>query len=304
MFHRFHKKKYRAQGPGSLNQVQFENILKYVGLKNIISPDIWIKKLKNKTLKKNEVCITLDDGLKSQYDCALPILEKYNIKAFWFVFTSVLKNKIDFNEYCNYLIFKNFKNKKDEFCRDFIKKNKLNNKIFKTKNFNNYLKYNKKYCTFYSNDEIRYRFVRNFILSKNEFEKQITKYFNLKKYDFVKAKSLWMNIKHLKKINKLGHTIGMHSDTHSLKFHKLSFREQKKEYSNCYKFIQKLTKQKPLSMSHPLGSYNANTLKILRKLNIVCGFRSALNLSNKKKYSNLEILRKDPIDILNELKNN
>ena len=49
------------------------------------------------------------------------------------MFTSVLKNKIDFNEYCNYLIFKNFKNKKDEFCRDFIKKTKLNNKILKLK---------------------------------------------------------------------------------------------------------------------------------------------------------------------------
>ena len=37
----------------------------------------------------NEICLTFDDGLKSQYDVALPILNDFNIKAFFFISTSV-----------------------------------------------------------------------------------------------------------------------------------------------------------------------------------------------------------------------
>ena len=34
--------------------------------------------------------VTFDDNLKCQYDIALPILDKYSLKAFWFIYTSPL----------------------------------------------------------------------------------------------------------------------------------------------------------------------------------------------------------------------
>ena len=46
------------------------------GIENIIEPDEWIAKLRKNNLKENERCITFDDGLKSQYDICVPILEK------------------------------------------------------------------------------------------------------------------------------------------------------------------------------------------------------------------------------------
>ena len=64
-----------------------------------------------------------------------------------------------------------------------------------------------------------------------------------------------------------------------------------------------MTKYKPLSMSHPLGSYNKNTLKILKQMKIVCGFRSTLLSDSKINNSNLEIAREDPFNILKMLKN-
>ncbi len=44
---------------------------------------------------KNDMCVllTFDDGLKSQYENALEILEKYNIKAIFFIPTKIIELK-------------------------------------------------------------------------------------------------------------------------------------------------------------------------------------------------------------------
>ena len=51
-------------------------------------------------------------------------------------------------------------------------------------------------------------------------------------------------------------------------------------------------------MSHPLGNYNDDTLKILKKLGINIGFRSSLSPSYIK--SALEIPREDHANIINK----
>ena len=298
MFHRFHKNGKKGDGAGSLNQHEFEKILKFIGLKNIISPSKWIEKIKNKSFKKNDICITLDDGLKSQYKFALPILEKYNLKAFWFVFSSVFRKDIDVNELYNQVIHKRFKNQK-KFQSIFLKKLDLNKNIFKSKNYLQFKNQNKKLFSFFSEEDIKYRYIRNHYLTRKKFEKIMNNLLNLKKRDFIKAKSLWMNVNDLKKINTFGHTIGMHSDSHNLNFKSLSPQKQKTEYVKNYRFIKKITKKKPISMSHPLNSYNKQTLKILKKMRIVCGFRSTLYPKSKINISSLEFARNDPTHILN-----
>ena len=55
-----------------------------------------------------------------------------------------------------------------------------------------------------------------------------------------------------------------------------------------------------MSMSHPSGDYNEDTLKILSDLNIKIGFRS--NLKVPFINSNLEIPREDHSNIMNKLK--
>ena len=78
MFHHFHKNNKEKYVKNSITSKEFEKILKYIGIQNIISAETWAYKAINNNLKKNEVCITFDDGLKSQYEIALPILK--NIK--------------------------------------------------------------------------------------------------------------------------------------------------------------------------------------------------------------------------------
>ena len=80
-FHHFHDDKH-YKGQGSISQKEFERILIYIGVNRILSPEEWLHKLENKSLKKNDVCLTFDDGLRCQMDIALPVLESHNIKAF------------------------------------------------------------------------------------------------------------------------------------------------------------------------------------------------------------------------------
>ena len=95
MFHHFHDNKKYLKSQGSINQNQLLKIIKYIGRDNILNADEFCEKLKKNKLRKNNVCFTFDDALKCQYDIALPILQDYKIKAFFFVYSSILKNKPD-----------------------------------------------------------------------------------------------------------------------------------------------------------------------------------------------------------------
>ena len=57
-------------------------------------------------------------------------------------------------------------------------------------------------------------------------------------------------------------------------------------------------------MAHPSNSYSDDTLKILRELNITCGFRSNMSLPEGKKinHSPLEIGREDHTNILQKIR--
>ena len=86
MFHRFHDDQMKYIGQGSLSGDNFEDIINYIGTERILSPNEWQDKLKTNTLNNSDICLTFDDGLKSQILIALPILKKYNLKAFFYTF--------------------------------------------------------------------------------------------------------------------------------------------------------------------------------------------------------------------------
>ena len=94
MFHHFHDDLKHIKSQGSISKKTFIKLINIIGKKNIINADKFIEKLNNQTLTK-EVCLTFDDGLKSQIDIALPVLKKFNIKAFFFIYTSIFTKEPD-----------------------------------------------------------------------------------------------------------------------------------------------------------------------------------------------------------------
>lgn len=78
MFHHFHQGRFET-GQGSINSKEFKKIVDYLLDKHeILEPTSFSRNIYSKNQTQNTICLTFDDGLKSQFDIALPIL-KINI---------------------------------------------------------------------------------------------------------------------------------------------------------------------------------------------------------------------------------
>ena len=95
MFHHFHDDKIHKNSPGSISKDELLKIINFIGKKNILDADIFFDKFTKKKLSEQEVCFTFDDGIKSQIDVALPVLEDFKIKSFFFVHTAIFDGKPD-----------------------------------------------------------------------------------------------------------------------------------------------------------------------------------------------------------------
>ncbi len=308
MFHHFHDNGIHTKGQGSIDKDDFYEMIKFIGRKNILDADVFYEKFKNNKLKDNEVCLTFDDAIKCQIDIALPILEDLKIKSFFFVYTSVFQNKPDNLEFFRYfrmnyydnidLFYDNFYKVLDKDLKSFFEKNRT--KIKKTK-----IKFP---C--YSISDIKFRLVRDNFLTKNKYEEIMFLMFKDKQFNYTDfSKNLFFQKGDLKILDKLGHLIGLHSHNHPTLLEKLSYNKQKNEYEKCLSTISDILnkpKNKIKYMSHPCGSYNKNTLQILKELGIDLGFKQIMTIEPEKgmkKINNsfLEIARQDHIDIFKRM---
>ncbi len=299
MFHHFHGKNFKKM-QGSISSNQFNSIIKYLKKKyTILNPDIFFKNIQQGNLKKKNICITFDDCLKSQISIALPILNKFKIRAFFFIYSGILTNKID-----KFEIYRDFRSTAyksiDSFYNDFFeiiisdyKKDLIKfNKTFDS----NYLKKFK----FYSFNDRKYRFYRDNILSEKKYEIIMNSLIKKKNYNsFLRYKKILMNKFDLNKLINSGHEIGLHSHSHPVRFDLLNYNQQLYEYHTNQKILNQISKKNIYSMSHPCGRYNKHTIKVLKKLNIKLGFRS--NNHIKKVKSIFEVPRIDHTEILKKI---
>jgi len=293
MFHHFHDH-FHKRGQGSMSKNEFINIISFLKKKYILNnADVYIEKILNKKITTKDICLTFDDSLKSQADIALPILRKEKIKAFFFIYTGVFENNPD-----NLEIFRYFRNTEYQninlFYQDFFKLLETffpNNFLTLKKNFTN--KYLNQY-KIYSLSDRKFRFCRDKILTKDSYDLLMFKLMKKKGFNYKLAKKkLFMTRSDLKNLIKYKQVIGLHSTTHSVNLSNLSYKDQMEEYKDNMNFIKQFVKSKPISMSHPFGRYNKNTLKILNNIGVKIGF---LSCKKNRIKSLLEIPRIDHVE--------
>jgi len=299
MFHNFHNKNSPKFGQGSISEEDLINIIKKIGRENILDVDEWLEKYNNCELKKNQVCFTIDDGLKCQFKVALPIFQKYNIKAGWYIFTNPINEKYEFMDIYKYfcgIYYNNF----EEFYLDFynyIEKNKFNN----AKQEFNKSKYLCEF-NFYSYNDRLFRYIRDNILDKNQFKNIILEMIKTKKININDLiKNIWMTENDIIELSKT-QLIGLHSSNHPTRMDLLDKKQQYNEYNDCKVDLEKLINKQINTLSYPCGRYNDDTFNICKQINIKYAFISYLkeiDIENK----NFLIQRIDSTDLVNELFN-
>ena len=308
VFHHFHDFVKHKNNQGSISKDEFYKIIKFVGVKNILSADIFLEKFLSNKIKSNEVCITFDDALKCQIDIALPVLEDLKIKSFFFVYTSIFEKKPDNLEIFRYFRMHCFENV-DAFYKDFFKVLNLNLDIFFKKN-EKVIEERKKRYPFYSYEDIKFRLVRDEYLKKNEYEKIMSTLMDKKNFNPQNIyEKLFFDQEDIISLDKLGHTIGLHSHYHHTRKEKLSYQEQLNDYTINKNFLSKLLKKQSnyiKTASHPFGSYNKDTLKVFENLGIALAFKDSMQIEKEKRMtkinnSKFEIAREDHMNILRDL---
>lgn len=258
--------------------VSVERVLEYVN--------------KKKKLPPKPCLLTFDDGLKDHVKYVLPELVKRKVKGCFFPpAEAILKNKmLDVNQI--HLLLSKCQNY-DEIIDD-IKMILLRN------NFSN-IKFKKIYNDLaiqgrWDNEKIIFikRILQHGIEQK--LRKKILKYLIKKNITKKDTKNFYMNKTDIKKLLLNGMFVGSHGYNHSW-LGKQSYNDQKKEILKSLKFLKELgVDTKNWIMCYPYGSYNKNTLKILKQLNCSLAFTTQIGLSSLEKKNFLKLKRFDTND--------
>lgn len=197
--------------------------------------------------KENYYLITFDDGLKEQYDLALPILHEQGIEALFFI------NSMNYVEKKVSLVHKIHLVRSEvspKIIIEYLKKNGLNTEMS--------LENIAIAVTHYKYDDIetaKLKYLLNFKLDKVSVEKVINSIFENYFKESEIIEDLYMTFEQLKTLASLS-MLGSHTHSH-LPLGLLKEEELYQEIINTKSFLSTLTSNKIEFISYPYGSMEA-----------------------------------------------
>lgn len=294
MFHRFAATAEAATKHQALSGAELEQVLVRVGVENILTPGEWLRRLADGSLESHHRCVTLDDGLRSQWEIALPVLDRLGLKAFWFVYSCVFQGQPVKAEIYRHLAA--------ELGGVAALLTELRHRAptllaaLESREFTDYAEHTRAVAPFYTHSDLEYRYLRNRTKGREEFElvmDNLVREFGCSDL----ASRLWLTEVELRALAASGHQIGLHSYDHPYAMAELTRPEQRRQYQRNLEHIAAVTRCAPRSMSHPLNSYNEDSLRILQELGIRCGFRANM-LHPFSPSRALELPREDSVTLL------
>lgn len=287
----------QPNGQGAITADKFAAMLEFLGPSTFLSPEEWMEGALSGTLLPDHKCLTFDDALLCQYEIALPVLDSYGLRAFWFVYSSVFEGNIEELEIYRHFRTTRFSDMEEFYAKFFLT---VESSPWAAEysygigafDPSSYLAQ----FSFYTINDRRFRFTRDRILGPERYRQTMELMIEQSGFDkVVEARRLWMNDDHLLALHKDGHSIGLHSYSHPTVMKNLSSGDQKTQYARNAEHLQKLLGTAVVSMSHPCGSYDERTLDILKSMGIRIGFRSDMA---QREYTQLELPREDHAHVL------
>lgn len=251
----------------------------------------------NKALPKRGFCLSFDDGFKQHYRNVYPILKKRGLQGSFFIPTKPLVAKqlhtLEKQRLCQYSLFDDyalFLEKFHEAASSLIDKDRLAPMAPIKANIdaaNDYLAQH----SFYSAAERFYRFIRDELLSKDEFAAIIDKLFERAFDESEVVARYYLNTDEIHTMAQNGMCIGGHSHSHP-HLDKLSPEAAYEEIAQGKHELEKLCQHDVSAFSYPFGSYNADTIAQLQKLNFHYAY-TTVNRINEHIHKPYEITRVD-----------
>jgi peptidoglycan/xylan/chitin deacetylase (PgdA/CDA1 family) len=300
MLHHFHGGHHKPDNSGSLSAEQLNSVLLKIGLSRFVTPERWISGVTKGDLPETAVCLTFDDGLRSQIDVCMPVLDSHGLKAFWFVYSAPMEGQMPLLEIFRrfrYFYFDNVNEYYESFFAECAQDSleKIQTSAFK----DFYSDYSTRF-PFYSDTDIKYRYLRDQVLSRDKYEKLVISIMEANHLSVeTLSEGLWLSDSDIQLLNKTGHEIGLHSYDHPTNMARLSIEEQLEQYSRNYLHLTGLGVT-PRTVAHPGGSYSKETLTILADMGLDCGFRSSMDASSLAPHygTNLEMPRQDVVHFI------
>lgn len=303
MFHHFHDENH-LPAQGSLSAEDFQEMLEWLASRyRILDAGQYIAGLEANCLEPTDICLSFDDALLCQFDVAVPVMDRLGIRAFFFVYSSVFGGEPEPLEIFRLFRTSSFDNV-DAFYGKFfdtVREQGRENYLSARSNFEK-LDYLASF-PFYTENDKWFRYLRDQVLGDTAYKEIMLGLMQKEAFNVEEAsKLLWMTEENLRQLHNSGHVIGLHSYSHPTQMSRLSRKQQEHEYGRNMQHLEEvLGTGEVLSMSHPCGDYNSDTLDVLSQLGIKIGFRSSLSRTEIR--SSLEVPREDHANIYRKMKN-
>jgi peptidoglycan/xylan/chitin deacetylase (PgdA/CDA1 family) len=300
VFHHFHNDDHPRR-QGSISAQDLYSIVDFLGRENILSAEEYQDRASKGSLTENNHCLSFDDILRSQFDVARPVLDDLGISAFWFVYSSPLigvNERLEVYSYVRNVCFDHVDQFYDEFFRRIAESQWADEVNAARRDFEP-RSYMPEYRMHSDYDRL-FRWVRDEVLGSERYSNLMEEIVREKvPEDAALRDLLWMDERCLKEMSNEGHIIGLHSHSHPTKMASLDAQAQFGEYGRNKEIVEGVVGQKVRAMSHPCNSYNADTLGVLTRLGLTCGFRSNCDLATDHP---LELAREDHANTMIRMK--
>jgi len=287
MFHHFHGEGH-PEGMGSIGADKLREVIERFKSRIIQAPAFHERAISG-TLEPQDICLTFDDTLFSQYEIAEPILAHYGIKAFWFVHTAPLI-------YPGWLGPAMFRDFQLEFFRNVGELHRSLRELATEEeqaapmDLAHLAEFD-----FYTPEDRTYRHFRDVVLGPTRFNVLMSDL--MEKLEYCPTLPLWMTPPQVRDLYVKGHSLGLHSHSHPRNMGELPGINQIQEYGhNQYTLYHTLglpTGHKFPSASHPSNSYNSETLGVLRSKGVQLAFRANMESASWPGEHLLEMPRED-----------
>ncbi len=272
LFHRVNPERDIMWDP--MDTKQFEKCIKFISKNYEVVLIEELVQSNNYNSKKKYATILFDDGYKDNIEYAVPILDKYNCKASFYVVTNSIDNNVVTWTHVLEHSFQHTNISNIDLQFDFLPESLKVTKLDTNQQRVNYINKLKPFTKTIPHEQ-RLKILETVANT----------------YTDITLPNLMMNWDDVKELKKAGHYIGSHTVNHSMLGTMTNTDDILFELTASGNRIKEMLGYFPLSISYPVGSYNSTTIECCKKAGYVVGLAVNLTTYNPKEDNVFEIPR-------------